>query len=263
MLDEKVGVRADFALSVQLIDENAKKLGSMTLAGEFPQSNTDRLGALESSVANFQLNQELQDSKANTSDLVFGDGKSSGLKKLVLNEVLTSPMGREIQLRMHIYSSTENADESFVLKVSPIQSENAFAEESKAKSNVDKAVPLSIYIQRPTESKPGAENDLVSNWMRSSLESLMGPSPFNSAAKPSDASSCVTKLASKPYCMTLATAELNCENVQEADVIQACLDEYMQKTGSPNMKSEFLEACLVGSSSSSEPAKNKSLCNPE
>lgn len=77
---------------------------------------------------------------------------------------------------------------------------------------------------------------------------------------------CVTKLASKPYCMNILSAESNCKKgPEEAKAIADCVDNYLVKLrafpSSPQKDQIINVGCLIDEVTDTSSPKNKSLCN--
>ncbi len=73
---------------------------------------------------------------------------------------------------------------------------------------------------------------------------------------------CVNELASAPYCFTIATSELICkDDFSMVEDTKKCIRENLEIYGrSPKTRSLINSMCLVGSATSSDERKNKSLC---
>ncbi len=81
---------------------------------------------------------------------------------------------------------------------------------------------------------------------------------------------CVTKLASSPYCFSIASAEANCEKeAAEVQNIIRCLDGNYARIskldpkgdGAKFLRSQFPRLCLATEARDTGPGKNDSLCD--
>ena len=77
--------------------------------------------------------------------------------------------------------------------------------------------------------------------------------------------SCVRTLASAPYCMTVATALMNCQQgPQEVQGIMACFLETHAKMGNPPLTPQLRDVvyriCLIDEATDSRPGWNSTLC---
>lgn len=77
---------------------------------------------------------------------------------------------------------------------------------------------------------------------------------------------CIDKLASAPYCLMIASAELNCEkfNTEMIGELQSCIIDSLPEFSRDLEKREIINSlCLGGSAISPDESKNKSKCRTQ
>lgn len=76
---------------------------------------------------------------------------------------------------------------------------------------------------------------------------------------------CVKELASAPYCLNIATAEMNCKITipNYLDDLKICIQEGLKLGRDQNTRELINDMCLTGSATSSDASKNKSLCKTQ
>lgn len=75
---------------------------------------------------------------------------------------------------------------------------------------------------------------------------------------------CTSELASEPYCLTVASAEKNCQSTPtEINAVKYCITDKFKKYGLRQMFRPVINRmCLVVDVQSSDESKNNSLCKP-
>jgi hypothetical protein len=75
---------------------------------------------------------------------------------------------------------------------------------------------------------------------------------------------CTSELASEPYCLTVASAEKNCQSTpNEINAVKYCITDKLEKYGTQKMLRPVINRmCLAISVQSSDESKNNSLCKP-